>query len=594
LPKNIEALQSEVQRILGRYKVPGAGIALVFRDGRTWSSGVGMADVAAMRPVTSETVFRGGSVSKTLVAMALLKLQEEGQVSLDDPVRDIVPELAMANPWEQSDPVRIVHLLEHTSGLEDMRPAEMYNFEDPPDIPLRQVLLRFPKPARVRWRPGTRFAYSNPGYGLVGYIIERFSRQRFEDYIRQELFEPTGMLNSDFRLSDRTRPFLAQGYDSHGEPVGYRNIYLRPAGDLKSSPADMGRLMRMLLNRGAIDKKEVLLPRSIARMEEVKTTDAARAGLKRGYGLGLLASMRAGCVWYGHDGGIAGFISTFQYSPSEGVGFVVLLNRGSVTALNELKVLLFEFLTAGRPTPPSPMYGLSQAQLTTLAGYYEKKNPRSQQLRILDVLVGGKRVLVKDGHLEIGPLVGKKQVFMPVSQNQFRREGEPEASIVFFEGANGEHRLADASFYGERIPVWRSWTRFVLLTGALGFLVLFVILAVIWIPLRILRKKASFQASAPLSAALLASVLIIAVPVLVGRASSDFETVGTRNVITVGLFFVSWLSPVWSALAFAIALWYLVRAKPMTMRVLTAIAATACFGLTLYFVSWGAFGFKLF
>lgn len=593
-PQTIEGLQQAVRRILDEYNVAGAGIALVSKDGVIWSGGIGDADVAAGRPITAETVFRLGSTSKTLIAMALLKLQEEGKLSLENKVKDIVPEITIVNPWEQSDPVRIVHLLEHTSGFDDMEPAEIYNLEDPPDISLSDVLQRFQGAQRVRWRPGTRMSYSNPGYGLAGYIVEKVSGQKFEEYVKQELLEPLRMNNSDFRLSDSNQKLLAQGYNKFRQPLEYRNIYLCPAGDLKSSPADMAQLIRLFLNRGKVAEIQLLRPESIARMEEVQTTEAAHAGLKKGYGLGLFAEMGGGRVWYGHHGAILGFLSTFQYSPQQGVGYVVLMNRISVEAWNGLKNLLSEYLAREQPTRSFPQIELSETQLSEYVGYYEKTNPRNHKLRILDALAGGRHVVLKGGRLEIGPLLGKKRVFVPVSKNQFRYETEPEASLVFFTGEDARRRLAGPSFYGEEVPAWRAWSRSVLLVAAAGLVVFFALVAIIWIPLQLGRKQATFLATVPAAVTLLAALGLLGTLILLSLALVDLETVGTKNTVTLSLLLLSWLWPISSLTSFALALWYLARNKAMMLRALTVLAAIACLGITIYFVSWGAVGFKLF
>lgn len=593
-PRTIEELQSAVQHILDKHKVPGAGIALVSRNDVIWSGGIGKADVAANRRVAADTVFRVGSVSKTFVAMSLLKLQEQGKLSLLDRVRDVAPEISIENPWESSEPLRIVHLLEHTSGFDDMEPAEMFNLADPADISLREVIQRFPNPQRVRWRPGTRFSYSNPGYALSGYIVERVSGRGFEAYVKDELLLPLGMKNSDFRLAGINPILLAQGYNRHQQPSGYRNIYLRPAGDLKSSPADMAQLVRMFLKRGAVNEEHLLSPGSIERMERVETTEAARAGLKKGYGLGMFAAVRAGQAWYGHDGGIPGFLSSFQYAPDDGVGYVVLLNGFSIETMNDLKDLLSKYLLRGRPTRPFPKIELSERELRHFVGYYEKTNPRIQKLHIMDALAGGRLVVLRNKRLEIGPIFGKRQVLVPVSQNQFRLEDEPEGSWIFFTGGDGRRRLASTAFYGAELPAWHAFGRFILLMAAASLMALFVIAALIWIPVQLARRKANHIAAMPALATLFAALCLVGVVILLGPVLGSFEAIGTRNVVTLSLFFLSWLWPIASLISLVLTLWYVLRAKTMMLRMLTVLGSGACFGLTVYFLSWGAFGFKFF
>jgi CubicO group peptidase (beta-lactamase class C family) len=123
-PNTIPELQAAIQTVLQETRTPGAAIAIVSRDKEEWVAGLGIADVAAHKPVTAETLFRIGSVTKAFAALAALKLQEEGKLKLTDTVRQWVPEVAFANPWEASDPVRLVHLMEHTTGFDDCHPRE--------------------------------------------------------------------------------------------------------------------------------------------------------------------------------------------------------------------------------------------------------------------------------------------------------------------------------------------------------------------------------------------------------------------------------------------------------------------------------------
>src|SRR5215469_12696011 len=118
--QSISELRQRIEKMLKDAHIPGASLALVHRDGPEWVEGLGKADVATGRTATAETLFRIGSVSKGFASLSILLLQDEGKLSLDDPIRKYVPEIWFENRWEASDPVRIVHLLEHTTGWDDM------------------------------------------------------------------------------------------------------------------------------------------------------------------------------------------------------------------------------------------------------------------------------------------------------------------------------------------------------------------------------------------------------------------------------------------------------------------------------------------
>lgn len=115
-PRSHDALRDSMDAVLDRTGAPGVGVVLFSADSIRWEGYVGVADRTADRPVTAQTVFRAGSISKSMVATAVLLLVEEGRLNLYDPVRELVPEIEIQNPWTETDPVRVAHVLEHTAG----------------------------------------------------------------------------------------------------------------------------------------------------------------------------------------------------------------------------------------------------------------------------------------------------------------------------------------------------------------------------------------------------------------------------------------------------------------------------------------------
>ena len=195
--QSLEELQQKLEAVLKESHVPGMSVALVRKDGPEWVAALGVADVANQRAATAETLFRIGSTSKAFAALAILKLVEEGKVSLEDPVHQLVPEVWFENRWEESDPIRVVHLLEHTTGWDDMHLRE-YAIEADPRVELREA-FDFDRTSRIsRWQPGTRMAYCNSGPPVAAYIVEKITGQKFEDYVAQNFFQPIGMKTATF------------------------------------------------------------------------------------------------------------------------------------------------------------------------------------------------------------------------------------------------------------------------------------------------------------------------------------------------------------------------------------------------------------
>src|SRR5215467_2470845 len=461
-PKTLEELQKAMKDVVEREHVTGAGVALVANGQLLWCGGFGKADLSANRDVTCDTEFRVGSISKTLVALALLKLEEEGKTNLYARLQDLAPEIPMKNRWASTNPVRVVNLLEHSAGFDDMAPSEVYNRKDRADYPLLDVFQRFQEPENVRWPPGTRFSYSNPGYGIAGYLIEKTSGLPFDQYIQLNILAPIGINAGDFHLTDANRAKLAQGYD--GNPpraIPYKEIYLRPAGDMKASPEELARLVQFFLRRGRAGDVQLVKPESIARMEYPETTSSAKNGLRLGYGLANYTESDGGVITHGHDGGIDGFISTYRYMPEQNWGYVVLLNSTvSGQALEDLNHLAIDFLSKDFPKPQQPVVPLSANELQKFAGFYAPRAPRSQLLAFTEELAGGTWVRATDGKLQCSGFFGKGHTtLLPVGKNLFRLEKEPEATAVFFPNQSGRMTYVRSGFdgepYGERsIAFW--------------------------------------------------------------------------------------------------------------------------------------------
>lgn len=591
-PKTIEELKKAIQGVLEKHGAPGAGIALVSKDGILWVGGVGKADLAAKKEVTEDTQFRTGSISKSFVALALLKLQEEGKIDLKAKLMEVAPEIAVVNPWEATHPVLVENLLEHTAGFDDMQLQGAYNTADPPDISLREVFAKFPGPQHVRWPPGTRMAYSNPGYGVAGYLIEKVTGQPFEDYIQEAILTPLGMQNSSFRLTAANRALLARGYKGKPpEPVAYKHIYLEPAGDFKSSPKELALLVQMFLNRGQVGEVQLVRPESIARMEIPETTLGARAGLRFGYGLGNYASLELPLVTQGHEGGIEGFVSSYRYLREGGVGYVVLLNSTvSEKPMEEISRLVFDYLTMALPKPAPPRVALSEAELEKFEGYYEPASPRNQRLAFVEGLTGGRTVFEEGGKLYQKALFKSREELIPVSATQFRLEKEPEASVVFCEGEDGK-KVMTGFAYRERVSPWWPHIRVGLLMASLALMVTSLLFALVWIPRKLLGRMKEVRHLWVRAVPLLAALALVAIVFLMQQM--DFTDMTSANLKTITLWALTWLFPLLSVGGLVLAARSSSREVRRGVRIHSLLVALGCTTVAAFFFAWGLVGVRI-
>ena len=493
-PRTIPELQARIREILAETKTPGIGITIVSRDSVLWATGIGTADVAAGRAATDTTLFRIGSTSKAFVSLLVLLEEQAGRLTIQDPVWAHAPELVFDNKWEDSDPVRLVHVLEHATGWDDLALRD-YALNDS-TISLRDGLAYNPKTRTSRWRPGTRVSYCNSGPPVAAYIVEKLEGRPFEDVVRERLFQPIGMTTATyFRPTPPER--LATLYESDGAtPEYYWHIIQRPAGAINASARDMAAYVRFLLNRGAVGDAQ-LLPRAVIEaMERPRSSLTARSGLSLGYGLHLSTYVDSGWVWVGHDGGVNGGLTNMAYRPDQGVGFAFMINAGNGKAFERIGRVVRDYLTHDQPRPePPPVAPVSQLARER-AGWYRPDNPRVQKTRFLERILGLVRVTATDSGLTMKPLLGKAGHFVPVSDRLFRQPSAPVATLALIDDPeNGRAQAIELMGYLLPASLHRAWTPVV--WAELGITGLFllalassVLFALVWIPRWLFGKLA--------------------------------------------------------------------------------------------------------
>ena len=420
------------------HAIPGVGVAIVSREKVLWVGGFGVTDLGTKRPVTADTVFRIGSITKMFTALGLIMLGEEEKLRLDGPVRQFAPDAPYGNPHEDTHPITIEQLLEHTAGFQDLT-KEQFEHNDPKPLSLEEGLAFKPESRAVRWKPGLHAVYSNAGYGLAGYVLQTVAKVRYEDFIAGRIFQPLGMASSGFFLDEQTAARLATGYDTDAAtPLPYWHMLLRPFGGVNSTPRDMANFVRFLLNEGAVGEQRLVRPESIARMEVPLTSLAARSGLLFGYGLGSNQKFRKGVLFNGHGGDGDGYLSQLGYNRDTGAGYFVVINAFRHRALNEIRREIESWIIRDLrvPSPPPPAK-LSNRVLERYVGDYDLAAWRFAWTTRKAVRDQAMRVTLESGVLYTQVGRESKQELLPVTEQHFRRRGEPTATCAFVEDVDG-------------------------------------------------------------------------------------------------------------------------------------------------------------
>jgi CubicO group peptidase (beta-lactamase class C family) len=479
-PTTIDDLTTTIQGLLQKHKIPGCAISLVSRTNNIWIAGLGWADVAARRPATADTLFRIGSTSKAFAALSVLKLQEEGRISLDDSVKDRAPELQFQNAWEKHTPVRLVHLLEHTTGFDDLHLKD-YAHNDPRPASLAEGLAFCASSRISRWEPGTRMSYCNAGPPMAAYVVQKITGVSFEEYVRRTFFEPIGMRDATYFFPTNSADRLATLYAADGmTPEPYWHILVRPSGSINATARDMAAYLHFYLNRGSLTGPAILARTFLDRMEQPASGPSARLGIQTGYGLGNYTTQRDGLLWHGHNGGVNGGLTELAYNLDYGVGYALMVNSESGAGFEAIAKTLSAFLIRDLPKPVLPTPAAVSLQLAPeRTGYYRLASPRNQMTYFIEGLLGVVHVAIGPTNLIFKPLLGPAKNLVAASPTTFRPADAPQATATFGQDPEGL-----ALYIGSdtllQIAAWRVWLPLLVLGGWLVFSVLALPYAFIW------------------------------------------------------------------------------------------------------------------
>lgn len=321
----IAAVEERVPTILDRDGVPGAAVAVVAGGELVWAGGFGVRDRDTGEPVLADTVFQAGSNSKSLTAWAVLRLAEQGRIALDASVDEQVAGWQLPAGGYPSAGVTPERLLAHTAGL----PFAISG------VPRSARELRRwevdPTGFHVHHEPGAGFVYSNPGYAVLGLLIEEAAGEPFAEVMAREVLEPLGMHDSTFDLDARLMSRAATGYDRDGEPVPVDWRAPLAASGLHTTAPDLARFVAAAHHGGQppVAGRGGLRTATIDRLHEPQAPTA-----------GIPHVLMADYAAFGHfvdqlstghrvvanGGEEEGWISGFVVIPATGDGLVVLTN----------------------------------------------------------------------------------------------------------------------------------------------------------------------------------------------------------------------------------------------------------------------------
>jgi CubicO group peptidase (beta-lactamase class C family) len=416
---------------------PGAAV-LVARNGNiVFDKGYGLANLDAKTPITCDTRFRIGSITKQFTAAAILRLAEQGRLRIDDPVSKFIGD------WPRGNEVTLRHLLTHSSGIHNFTAKPGFPAHVRQPISLEELVASF-KNDPYDFNPGEKYSYCNSGYVLLGLIVEKVSGERYETYLRKTFFAPLGMNDTGVYPSGGALPHEALGYSFEngavGRAVDWDMSNVATAGELYSTAHDLFRWNEALFSQRVISSQSMRAAFTVGVLKDDDPTHPEDTG----YGYGSSIDRLNGAREISHGGELAGFGSYLLRLPDYKLTVVVLLNCVPHQPGLQQWVLARQIarLALGRELPqsgkPKIAGDLPAAALQAIAGQYNMGN---------GLLMS---VTVESGHVFVEISGRKRFEILPKSERDFFVESGG-AEATFVRNANNQVVKAILKQGGDRI-----------------------------------------------------------------------------------------------------------------------------------------------
>lgn len=579
-------LKNDLNKALIEEGLTGAVWSVVESDGRITFDAVGFNNKETGKLLKPTDKVHIGSITKTLVAIGILRLATESKINIDEPVKKYLPQLNFYNQWETTTPITIRHLLDHTSGLTDIRLWQIFSKKANANSALDFAFTSNPKVLKIHAQPGSVFSYSNMGYTLLAMIIEAITKEKYELYLDKHLLLPLGMKNSTFQfvsqVGKNADSNLAYGHLDKQIVYAALPMYLRPAGQFTTTAYDMAIFAKFLLSDGKINNVEFIKETYLKQMGQAQNTISKQKGLKIGYGLGAMTRDRHGCIGLAHSGNIAGYHAMLYWFPTAKKAFFISHNMDSETANYERfnEIIIKHLKLDGIPSKSntSKIKGLSDYE-----GYYLPIFSKVEPFAYFDILSSFTRLQIKDSFVVLAPFQKAEKQLYQVSENILIADGKTENSHVFYIDNFKNSFVTDGFSTHKKVSGYyllAHWISFAL--GCLGLL--FLLFTGIF---QTIKTKKQILSN-PIFMAFLATLfLLVPIPFFL---SQSFAVLGDKTTASLLLFIATCFLPLALIISKVLYLRKGVSGLPNKINLIAIIFALQWL---IVLFSWGLIPFRL-
>ena len=378
---NLAELEKTITDELKEKNAVGAAVAVIKDDKIVFAKGFGTANYETNAPITPETLFQVGSMTKTFTAEMILQLAEEDKVKLESPIgvyaKTLSPKLSK---------MTLAQLLSHTSGIID-EPDEF----GAADESLMAAYIRSWKDNYALFNAGDIFSYSNSGFALAGFTAQEAVGKSYIEIMNEKVFQPFGMKSSTFRPTVAMTYPLAVGHTvkPNENPQVVRPLpqdaRLYPAGTFYSNLNDLSRFAIAFLNSGKVDGKQLILPSVIEKMSTPHARQLSAAD-DTSYGYGLFMNTDRGVRQIWHDGTMTGYVALMKFIPEQKFALIILGNTNNIGFIktHDKALEMFVNLKSKEDFKAKPALPMSEVEMKKYTGSYSQPNRWTSEVFIRD------------------------------------------------------------------------------------------------------------------------------------------------------------------------------------------------------------------
>ncbi len=451
-------LIDSIEKIIEAKMIPGGAITVVTKDSILFQTVFGYSDLEYKIKIRNDNTFKIASLTKTFTNMAIMRLVNEGSLSLEDELKIVAPEIPFKNKWEETHPIKIKHLIEHKSGFGDYSYAQLATrYEGIYGTASYDRVLSLKNTFKSHWKPGLVTSYSNPGYVILGYIIEKKTGMAYNDYIENHILRPLKMTTSGFNEFSKTneKNLTVCGYTKIDSKIvktddNKPSLELGSTG-LRSNANDMAKFLQYLLNENEQQTIPLIGTSGVEEMEKLHSDFDVANNIRTGYNMALEDRIFGDkeIVFKGNSGLTDGFVSNFIYNRELDIGVFVCTNLFGVSNREIIDLVINQFCGSKEVISDYQLVNGDLSRFKDWEGEHRELNDTHEIWNFINFPFRSKSVRIEGDELLISDIENGEYTYKNVGGNAFLNEeyGEtiPTVYLTEYQGTKSL-RYYDSTF----------------------------------------------------------------------------------------------------------------------------------------------------